>query len=541
MRFLRGWGPTARIWFFTGLTAFAGYMAVRGAVFYWNFLLQKTTAVLVWSLAFAAFYMMARSRAARPRPVVAFACSTAVIFGYLVLLVAGPPLEQDRNPTALAATLDEFAGYDASFHLVHDALSNSRRSLRARAGDGFYEFLAANTHIPRSTRVEPLDLNLVPDLQSSGPNKPDIYVFVIDSLRRDYLKPYNPDVQFAPGIAAFAADSIVMRNAFTHYGGTGLSEPSIWVGGMLVHKQYVTPFAPMNTLQKFIAAEGYHAYVTEDPILKAIGVAPPSLTELDAGTAATYDFCSTLRELTGDLERTADSPVFVYTQPQNIHVSVIDRENRSVPAGSSYPGFDAAYASRIERLDGCFNSFIQFLKRSGRYDNSIIILTADHGDSLGERGRWGHAFSLFPEIVRIPLIVHLPADMRAVYPTDPDEIAFLTDITPSLYYLLGHRALERDRVLGRPLFIAQGDPSPPAPEPYYLIVSSYAPVYAILADNGSTLYVADGVSYSDYLFDLSASSGGVSRTLTDAQRDRFQQQIRAGIQAISRFYHFQAQ
>ena len=32
----------------------------------------------------------------------------------------------------------------------------------------------------------------------------------------------------------------------------------------------------------------------------------------------------------------------------------------------------------------------------GDYERSIIVLTSDHGDSLGEDGRWGHAYTVFP-------------------------------------------------------------------------------------------------------------------------------------------------
>ena len=97
---------------------------------------------------------------------------------------------------------------------------------------------------------------------------PHIFIFVIDSLRQDYLSPYNPGVTFTPAIDAFARDSVVFKRAFTQYGATGLSEPSIWVGGLLVHKQYVMPFAPMNALHKLLAADGYQRFISRDTILR---------------------------------------------------------------------------------------------------------------------------------------------------------------------------------------------------------------------------------------------------------------------------------
>ena len=51
----------------------------------------------------------------------------------------------------------------------------------------------------------------------------------------------------------------------------------------------------------------------------------------------------------------------------------------------------------MRRLDGCFGAFVDDLKASGLYDDSLIVLTSDHGDSLGEQGRMGHAYTVFPK------------------------------------------------------------------------------------------------------------------------------------------------
>jgi hypothetical protein len=330
-----------------------------------------------------------------------------------------------------------------------------------------------------------------------------------------------------------------MQIAFTHYGGTGLSEPSIWVGGMMLHKQYITPFEPMNTLRKLVVAEQYDTLVSKDTILKTVLGPSPEIHELDADIGTmNYDLCRTLDELGGKLPAAGGKPLFVYTQPQNIHVSVIDREGRSVPPGESYPtGFNPPYASRVKRMDGCFGTFIDRLKKAGQYDNSIIIVTADHGDSLGERGRWGHAYTLFPEIVRVPLIIHLPPAMRSGLAYDPKSTAFLTDITPTLYYLLGEKPVS-DPLLGRPLFTAQASEQDAYGRDWYLVVSSYAPVYGIIDREGRTLYIADGVNYKDYYYELS-NDGATAKTVSDALRRQDQARIRKLVSQIARFYHFQ--
>ena len=407
--------------------------------------------------------------------------------------------------------------------------------------NSLYAFLASNTNIPRSVLTEPVEVNLVRDLRASPGPKPNIFLFVIDSLRRDYLSPYNAAVNFTPSIEAFARDSVVVQNAFTHYAGTGLSEPSIWAGAMQLHKQYVTPFYPMDSLQKLLDVEGYRQFITEDDILSTILKPSPLITPLDAGRPTMRcEFCRTLAELQSRISSTnlQERPIFAYTQPQNIHISVINREERTESAGQPYSGFEADYAARIRSMDQCFGNFIQFLKERGIYDNSVVILTSDHGDALGEEGRWGHAYNVVPEVVRVPLIVHLPEGSRTLA-VEQGAPAFLTDITPSLYYLLGHRPIESNPIFGRPLFTGSAEEASRYIRDSYLIASSYAPIYAVLSNGGRSLYVVDGIEYSDYAYDLTAPDE--ARTATPEVRADGQRVMRDAIQDIANFYHYGAQ
>jgi membrane-anchored protein YejM (alkaline phosphatase superfamily) len=429
--------------------------------------------------------------------------------------------------------LDQYAGYNASLRLARDLLAP-----RLEGGDeDFYRFLAQNSNIPRSARVAPVRVDLVDSLEENAKPKPNIFVFVIDSLRQDFLSPYNPAVGFTPHVAAFAEESTVFRSAFAVYGGTGLSEPSLWVGGLMLHMQYITPFAPMNALQRLLDADGYHPLVSRDSILNNILGPWPTLVELDKDRAnMDYDFCATLLELQTKLDTPPPGPLFAYTQPQNLHISVIQRQNESVLPGGPYNGFYAPYASRLARLDACFGTFIEYLKIRHIYDNSVIILTSDHGDSLGESGRWGHAYTIFPEILRVPLIIHVPVAMRSGLNQDPDAVAFLTDIAPSLYYLLGHRPIQDLPVFGRPLFTEKTEDQNRYRRADYLVASSYAAVYGILTANGSRLYIADAANQTEYAFDLFGAAKRVP--LSDSTRSAYRQRIRDHIFAINQFYGY---
>jgi hypothetical protein len=527
-----------------GLIAVLAYvLEVRLALLDWNYLLQKLTVILIWSLAFANLYDLSDRRQGKRQISAArggalLLVAVAALGAYKALVLWRPEFPQaSHRKLNISEVLDAYGAYDVSFKVVDDILTPPRSE-----SSSFYEFLGQNTNIPRSVATHPAEVNLVEHLTPTNLTKPDIFIFVIDSLRRDYVSAYNPAVNFTPSMEAFARENVVMENAFTRYGGTGLSEPSIWVGGMMLHQQYITPFYPMNALAKLLQTDGYRSLISKDAILSAIVPPMASSADLDEGTSEKdLDFCQSLNHLEEKLSAKSDPnvPLFAYTQPQNIHISVIHRQGESVPKGETYPGFYAPYASRLKRMDACFGRFVEVLKQSGRYDNSIVMLTSDHGDSLGEGGRWGHAYTLYPEIIKIPLIIHLPAKMRAALSIDTRSLAFLTDITPTLYYLLGHRPIVRNELFGRPLFMEPAaGPATSYLRDSYLMASSYGPVYGVLGGQGRSLYVADGVNYKDYLFDLGDPLGS-SKRLSAPVREENEKTIRDGITAIGHFYHFQ--
>lgn len=493
--------------------------SIAAASLDWNYLVQELVAFTSWVLAFSLFYGLSGTRTPRLRSSL-FACMGAlgVCAGYAAAFSAIGP----------AQVLQEYAGRNISYRLASELLSPP-------VEDGtFYAFLNASSNIARSTPVVPVNIELAGKLTRGNGVKPNIFVVVVDSLRRDYLGVYNPNVRFTPQIDAFARESVAFRNAFTHYGGTGLAEPSIWVGGMMLHKQYVMPFGPMNSLARLADAEGYRKLVSMDTILETVVPRAGDLNELDKGRLTMdYDLCGSLSELQEKVK--LGQPVLAYTQPQNLHISVITRQGKLVPEGESYPGFYAPYASRLRRVDACFGQFVAHLKQVGMYESSVIVLTADHGDSLGEEGRFGHAYAIFPEIVRVPLIIHVPEAMRNNLAAASERVVFTTDITPTLYQMLGHSPASPGEMFGHSLL------GPAPANQSYLIASSYAAVYGLLSQQGRRLYISDGVAARDYLYDLTTGPAGTAMEPSAEDRDTSHTRIRQLIDEINAFYSFKPQ
>jgi arylsulfatase A-like enzyme len=66
------------------------------------------------------------------------------------------------------------------------------------------------------------------------------------------------------------------------------------------------------------------------------------------------------------------------------------------------------YDAEIAFVDREIGRFLGELEAAGLYDESLIILTADHGEAFWEHGHWQHTDTLFDEIIRVPMIVKWP-------------------------------------------------------------------------------------------------------------------------------------
>jgi arylsulfatase A-like enzyme/Flp pilus assembly protein TadD len=102
------------------------------------------------------------------------------------------------------------------------------------------------------------------------------------------------------------------------------------------------------------------------------------------------------------------------------------------PFAARFP--DDPYRGEVEYTDSELGKFINFLKEKKLYENSLIIVAADHGEGLGEHGEMEHGMFLYETTIHVPLIIRAPRPFarRAV-----TETVQLVDVAPTVLDLLG--------------------------------------------------------------------------------------------------------
>lgn len=290
--------------------------------------------------------------------------------------------------------------------------------------------------------------------------RPDVILVMVDSLRADALGAYGGPPGGTPALDALAADGVVFEQAITTSSWTRPAAASLYTSllpsahACSTKRDSLSPL--VDTLAEVMQRSGYATggLPASPHVSGARGFAQgfdyyPFEQVFPFGAAeSTYALkgYTALRSLV--MAQRAGKRVEDYYAPAEVQ---LERAWRYVEAqdGDRYfltvhlmephdPYFahpvdgeayarsehrhpDEAVAARlpelyrgeVAHLDAALGAFLDRLRASGRYDRTMVVVTADHGEAFGEHGEWWHGTSLDDEVVRVPLLVKLPAQARA--------------------------------------------------------------------------------------------------------------------------------
>jgi arylsulfatase A-like enzyme len=88
------------------------------------------------------------------------------------------------------------------------------------------------------------------------------------------------------------------------------------------------------------------------------------------------------------------------------------------------------YDAEIACLDREIGRLVARLEEEGILDDTLLVITSDHGENLGRHGLLGHKFSLHRTVLHVPLVIRLPGGLRAGEVRD--EVTRLEDLFPTI-------------------------------------------------------------------------------------------------------------
>jgi arylsulfatase len=104
------------------------------------------------------------------------------------------------------------------------------------------------------------------------------------------------------------------------------------------------------------------------------------------------------------------------------------------------------YRQEVKRADEAVGELIATLKDRGLWDQSLVVFTSDHGEALGENGRFGHVQTLFDDQIHVPLMIKPPAgapwdDVRSTLKSRRKKVVRHIDLVPTVLDILNLQAL----------------------------------------------------------------------------------------------------
>jgi len=303
----------------------------------------------------------------------------------------------------------------------------------------------------------------------------NILLVTIDTLRPDRVSCYNPKYVKTPVLDALAARGALFERAFAHTVITLPSHANILTGvtplrhGVSENAKNRVP-AALLTLAEHLKTQGYAtgAFVGAFPLDSRFG--------LDQGFDV-YDDTFPSRPAqpgSGSERRAAEvvapartwidkqkGPWFCWIHIWDPHTPYTPPE----PYASAYPS--DPYSGEVAYVDTELGRILDDLRISGRNDRTIVVVTADHGESLGEHGELTHGYFAYNSTLHVPLIIAGPG----IRPSRIRETVGHVDLFPTICESLGIKiptGLE-----GRSLLPAMaGHPLPPRPL-YFEAMESY--------------------------------------------------------------------
>ncbi len=321
----------------------------------------------------------------------------------------------------------------------------------------------------------------------SVPHGPNVLLIVLDTTRADRLSCYGYARATTPAIDRVAASGTRFTHAYANSSWTLDSHASMFTGlypaGHRATQETLRLDETPATLAEVLARAGYRTF----------GSSANPVVSVENGLARGFEtFVETFRDKApADAEHAnnaafraflasagRDRPFFAFVNYIEAHLpynpppqvgsrfirntyppSEVERARVLTMADHYLKGplrpqqlavLSDLYDGEVATVDELADGLLRILDEDGRSKNTVVIVTADHGENLGEHGQFAHVFDIHDTLLHVPLIVRVPAGGPAG--TQREDVVTLLDLFPTI---LGSCGVDHDyRGPGRDLFTA---------------------------------------------------------------------------------------
>ena len=296
------------------------------------------------------------------------------------------------------------------------------------------------------------------------PERPSLILVSIDTLRADHVGLYGYERATTPFLDGWSKQALVFENAFTTAAWTLVAHMTMLTGlfpaqhGVIGQNRALSPDIPF--VAERLRAAGYHTYALHQKdgwIHERHGFERGF--DLFRGHVDLAQADAHLRELLPELEQ--DRPFFLFLHLFDVHCSDLTKAKSPYEAPEPYQSMFAAglpplpevplpelwesqdrltpeqiqtliaqYDGGIRHVDDQLKEWFEELERRGLSQGALMIVTADHGDALGEHGALNHHGDSWQSALHIPLLVRPPQGV-----SEPKRVAtpvHLGDVVPTL-------------------------------------------------------------------------------------------------------------
>ncbi|MBI1319157.1 MAG: sulfatase-like hydrolase/transferase [Candidatus Hydrogenedens sp.] len=435
-------------------------------------------------------------------------------------------------------------------YLLHGEAQAVPAYVRAIEQDREHRSVRTLEHLLRGIEAAPLTPRIADAAPEDG--APNVLLVSLDTVRADALGCYGDSEAHTPNIDMLAERGVVFEQAYSTSSWTKPAHASVFTGrfarthGAMRHDERLSPAWP--SLPELLYERGYETMgvVSAPPLNRLFGFARGFQQYDDAtylldrqadvfirrwGNPSVDIHTGHTGSLITDraiamLERRShdDRPFFLFLNYFDAHHNYqppyqgdrpfyggtqygeIDQWNNApapldAPADEvDVPRLRALYRDELRYVDEQVGRLIAHLQRRGEFENTVVVVFGDHGDEFLEHGRLAHGYTLFNEVLHVPLMISGPgiaADQRS------HSAVSLADVLPTLLDELG---LEVPAELDGVDLLRDGQAAVPEdrPIPAWLDLPPYQFEALIASDHK---LVVDTATNARQLFDLGTDPG----------------------------------